>query len=145
MGVIFFVPALRSSLLLYSKGFALLTFKNGVEIAAVEGGAASIDGHAVPEWSCHDPGTGGVVLGSRRDARDSKNRFLMKITVYFARNPCSWPAKCDLEEQFPSEYSAPNLIGARIFSRHKNFLNGSNRPGASVVCNLTCQIAVKTP
>ena len=29
------MPALRSSLLLYSKGFALLTFKNGVEIAAV--------------------------------------------------------------------------------------------------------------
>ena len=93
--MIFFVPALRSSLLLYSNGFALLTFKNGVEIAAVEGGAASIDGQAVPkdhEWSCHDPGTGGVVLESRRDARDSKNRFLMKITVYFARNSCSWPA-----------------------------------------------------
>ena len=55
------VPALRSSLLLYSKGFALLTFKNGVEIAAVGGGAASIDGHAVPkvqEWSCRDLGTG---------------------------------------------------------------------------------------
>ena len=49
LGVIFFVPALRSSLLLYSKGFALLTFNNGVEIAAVEGGAASIDGHAVPK------------------------------------------------------------------------------------------------
>ena len=30
--------ALRSSLLLYSKGFALLPFRNGVEIAAVEGG-----------------------------------------------------------------------------------------------------------
>ena len=72
------VPALRSSLLLYSKGFALLTFKNGVEIAAVGGGAASIDGHAVPkvqEWSCRDLGTGGGVLEPRRDARDSKNRF----------------------------------------------------------------------
>ena len=32
------MPALRSSLLQYSKGFALLPFKNGVEIAAVEGG-----------------------------------------------------------------------------------------------------------
>ena len=32
------VPALRSSLLQYSKGFTLLPFKNGVEIAAVEGG-----------------------------------------------------------------------------------------------------------
>ena len=73
--MIFFVPALRSSLLLYSKGFALLTFKNGVEIAAVEGGAASIDGHAVPEGSCHDPGTGGVVLESRRDARDLQKPF----------------------------------------------------------------------
>ena len=30
--------ALRSSLLQYSKGFTLLPFKNGVEIAAVEGG-----------------------------------------------------------------------------------------------------------
>ena len=92
LGVIFIVPALRSSLLLYSKGFALLPFKNEVEIAAVEGGAASIDGHAVPkgqEWPCCDPGTGGGVLEQRRDARDSKNRFLMKITVYFARNPCS--------------------------------------------------------
>ena len=89
------VPALRSSLLLYSKGFALLTLKNGVEIAAVGGGAASIDGRAVPkgqEWSCHDIGTGGGGLEPRRDARDSKNRFLMKITVYFARNSCSWPA-----------------------------------------------------
>ena len=74
--MIFFVSALRSSLLLYSKGFALLTFKNGVEIAAVGGGAASIDGHAVPtsqEWSCRDPGTGGGVLEPRRDARDQKH------------------------------------------------------------------------
>jgi len=100
LGVIFSlrlraVPALHPSLLLYSKGFALLTFKNGVEIAAVGGGAASIDGRAVPkgqEWSCHDLGTGGGVLEPRRDARDSKTRFLMKITVYFARNSCSWPA-----------------------------------------------------
>ena len=89
------VPALRSSLLLYSKGFALLALKNGVEIAAVGGGAARIYGHGVPkgqEWSCRNPGTGGGVLEPRRDARDSKNRFLMKITVYFARNSCSWPA-----------------------------------------------------
>ena len=43
------VPALRSSLLQYSKGFALLPFKNGVEIAAVEGGAASIDGMLSPK------------------------------------------------------------------------------------------------
>ena len=55
LGVIFrasrlrVVPALRSSLLLYSKGFALFPFKNGVEIAAVEGVAASIDRHAVPK------------------------------------------------------------------------------------------------
>ena len=46
--MIFFVPALRSSLLLYSKGFALFPFKNGAEIAAVEGVAASIDRHASP-------------------------------------------------------------------------------------------------
>ena len=72
LGLIFFraprlhtVPALRSSLLLYSKEFALLPFKNRVGIAAVEGGAASIDGHAVPkgqEWPCRDPGTGGGAL-----------------------------------------------------------------------------------
>ena len=89
LGVIFFVPALRSSLLLYSKGFALLPFKNEVEIAAVEGGAACIDGHAVPkgqEWPCRDPGTGGGVLEPRRDVRGSKNRFWMKIAVYFGRN-----------------------------------------------------------
>ena len=56
LGVIFFrapwlraVLVLRSSLLLYSKGFALFPFKNGVEIAAVEGVAASIDRHAVPK------------------------------------------------------------------------------------------------
>ena len=70
------VPALRSSLLLYSKGFALLPFKNEVEIAAVEGGAASIDGHAVPkgqEWPCRDPGTDGGALEPRRDVRGSKN------------------------------------------------------------------------
>ena len=89
LGVIFFVPALRFSLLLYSKGFALLTFKNGVEIAAVRGGAANIDCHAVPkgqEWPCRDPGTGGGGLEPRRDVRGSKNRFLMKIAVYFGRN-----------------------------------------------------------
>ena len=84
------VPALRSSLLLYSKGFALLPFKNGVEIAAVEGVAASIDRHAVPkgqECPCRDPGTGGGVLEPRRDVRGSKNRFRLKITVYFGRYP----------------------------------------------------------
>ena len=97
LGVIFFrapwsVQCLHFVLRYYCAGFALLTFKNGVEIAAVEGGAASIDGHAVPkgqEWSCRDPGTGGVILEPRRDVRDSKNPFLVKITVYFARNPCS--------------------------------------------------------
>ena len=63
---------LRSSLLLYSKGFALFPFKNGVEIAAVEGVAASIDRHAVP---CCDPGTGGGVLEPRRDATTVKFLF----------------------------------------------------------------------
>ncbi len=96
LGTIFFVlrgsvrvPAFLPSLLL-SKGFALLPFKNEVEIAAVEGGAASIDGDAVPkgqECPCRDPGTGGGVLEPRRDVRGSKNRFWMKIAVYFGRNP----------------------------------------------------------
>ena len=66
------VPALRSSLLLYSKGFALLPFKNGVEIAAAEGVAASIDRQAVlkgQEWSCRVPRTGGGVLEPTRDVR----------------------------------------------------------------------------
>ena len=70
--MIFFVPALRSSLLLYSNVFALLTFKNGVKIAAVEGGAASIARHAVlkgQQWSCRVPGTGGGVLEPTRDVR----------------------------------------------------------------------------
>ena len=83
------VPALRSSFLLYSQGFVLLTFKNGVEIAAVEGGAASINGHAVPkgqEWPYRDPGTGGGVLEPRRDVRGSKNRFWMKIAVYLGKS-----------------------------------------------------------
>ena len=86
LGVIFFVPALRSSLLLYSQGFALLTFKNGVEIAAVEGVAAHIDGHAVPkgqEGPCRGPGTGGGVPEAGRDARRFKNQILMEITVHF--------------------------------------------------------------
>ena len=69
------VPALRSSLLLYSKGFALFAFKNGVEIAAVEGVAASIDRHAVP---CCGPGTGGGVLEPARDATVAR--------VYFDEN-----------------------------------------------------------
>ena len=69
------VPALRSSLLLYSKGFALFPFKNGVEIAAVEGVAASIDRHAVP---CCGPGTGGGVLEPARDATVAR--------VYFDEN-----------------------------------------------------------
>ena len=67
---------LRSSLLLYSKGFALFPFKNGVEIAVVEGVAARIDRHTVPngqELACCDPGTGGGALEPRRDVRGSKN------------------------------------------------------------------------
>ena len=83
--MIFSVPTLHSSLLLYSKGFALLTFKNGVEIAAVEGGAASIDGHAVPkgqEWSCHDPGTGGGVLEPARDATVARVYFYENHSVF---------------------------------------------------------------
>ena len=70
------VPALRSSLLLYSKGFSLLPFRNEVEIAAVEGVAASIDRHAVPkgqECPCRDPGTGGGVLEPTRDVRGSQS------------------------------------------------------------------------
>ena len=70
------VPALRSSLLLHSKGFALLPFKNGVEITGVEGVVTSIDRHAVPkgqEWPCRDPGTDGGALEPRRDVRGSKN------------------------------------------------------------------------
>ena len=109
LGVIFFV--LRGSVrclhfvLRYyctvslSKGCALLPFKNGVEIAAVEGVAASIDRHAVPkgqEWPCRDPGTNGATLEPRRDVRDSKNRFRMKITVYFGRNLWAWPAMQDV-------------------------------------------------
>ena len=79
------VPALCSSLLQYSKGFALLPFKNGAEIAAVEW-AASIDGHAVlkgQEWPCRDPGTGGGVPEASRDARSFKNQIMMEITVHF--------------------------------------------------------------
>ena len=74
----------------YSKGFALLPFRIRVEIAAVEGGAVSIDRHAIPkglEWPCRDPGTGGGALEPRRNVRGSKNRFWMKIAVYFGRNP----------------------------------------------------------
>ena len=101
LGTIFFVlrgsvRCLHFALGYYrSKGFALLPFKNGVKIAAVKGVVASIDRHAVPKGQkcpCCGPGTGGGVLEPRRDARDSKPRFLMKITVYFARNSCSWPA-----------------------------------------------------
>ena len=70
------MPALRSSLLMYRKEFALLPFKNRVGIAAVEGGAASIDRHNVTkgqEWPCRDPGTDGSALEPRRDIKDSKN------------------------------------------------------------------------
>ena len=84
LGMIFFraprlraVPALRSSLLQYSKGFALLPFKNGVKIAAIEGVAPSIDHHPVPGGRgcpCRGPGTGGGVLEPTRDVRGSQNR-----------------------------------------------------------------------
>ena len=63
------VLVLRSSLLLYSKGFALFPFKNRVEIAAVEGVAASIDRHTV--------NLGEITV------------YLGEITVYFGRN--LWP------------------------------------------------------
>ena len=79
VGVFFFrasrlraVPVLRSSLLLYSKGFALLPSKNRVEIAAAEGVVANIDRQAVlkgQEWSCRVPRTGGGVLEPTRDVR----------------------------------------------------------------------------
>jgi len=117
LGVIFFVPALRSSLLLYSKGFALLTFNNGVEIAAVEGGAASIDGHAVPkgqEWSCRDPGTGGGVLESRRYARISKNRLFDENHSVF----CS--KSVFLAGLFPGKSVFIRVLGTKS-DRHNNF------------------------
>ena len=51
----------------------------------------------------------------------------------------------DLPDQCFSQHSAPILIDAQIFCRHKNFLNGSNGPGGSVLWNLTCQITLHTP
>ena len=56
-----------------------------------------------------------------------------------------WHTQIVIWDQCFRQHSTPNLIDARIFSRHKNFFNGSNRPGASVVCNLTCQIARHAP
>ena len=96
LGTIFFraarlraVPAFRPSLLL-SKGFALLPCKNGVEIAAVEGGAASIDRHGVTngqEWPCRDPGTGGRILAPRKKRQKlKKTDILMKITVFCSKS-----------------------------------------------------------
>ena len=67
------------ALLLYSKGFALFPFKNGVEIAAVEGVAASIDRHAVP---CCGPGTGGGVLEPARDATVARVYFYENHSVF---------------------------------------------------------------
>ena len=85
LGVIFFV--LHFALRHYcSKGFALLPFKNGVKIAAIEGVAPSIDHHPVPKGRgcpCRGHGTGGGVPEPTRHVRGSRNRFLMKITVYF--------------------------------------------------------------
>ena len=85
LGVFFFV--LRGSVLVLRYYCTLRDLycslvQNGVEIAAVEAGAASIDGHAAPkghEWPCRDPGTSGGALEPRTDVRGSKNRFLMKI------------------------------------------------------------------
>ena len=71
------VPAFRPSLLL-SKGFALLPFKNGVEIAAIEGVAPSIDHHPVPKGRgcpCRGPGTGGGDPEPTRHVSGSRNRF----------------------------------------------------------------------
>ena len=50
-----------------------------------------------------------------------------------------WHTQIVIWDQCFRQHSTPNLIDAIIFSRHKNFFNGSNRAGASVVCNLTCQ------
>ena len=51
----------------------------------------------------------------------------------------------DLPDQWIWEHPAPILIDAQIFCRHKNFFNGSNGPGGSVLWNLTCQITLLTP
>ena len=51
----------------------------------------------------------------------------------------------DLPDQWIYEHPAPILIDAQIFCRHKNFFNGSNGPGGSVLWNLTCQISVHAP
>ena len=75
------MPAFRPSLLL-SKGFALLPFKNGVEIAAVEGVAASIDRHASPKCPCCGPGTGGGVLEPARDATVARVYFYENHSVF---------------------------------------------------------------
>lgn len=84
-------PALRSSLLQYSsKGFALLPLKNGVEIAAVEGGRPVSMVTLSPRVS-----SGSAVIlepagGDREASRDAgsfENQILMEITVHFGLNP----------------------------------------------------------
>ena len=80
------VPALRSSLLQYSKGFALLPFKNGVEIAAVEAGRPvsmamrSPKGRSGPAVILEPAGA------SQKPAEmleAPKNRFWKEIAVHF--------------------------------------------------------------
>ena len=56
----------------------LSDWKYEVKIAAVGNVTAGIDYHAVSggqEHTCRDPGTGGGVPETSRDARGSKNRF----------------------------------------------------------------------
>ena len=98
---------------LYSKGFALLPFKNGVEIAAVEGVAASIDRHAVPkgqECHCRDPGTGGGVLESTRDVRGSKNRYFDENHSVFWSKFMASPTMDFSQKTCVSRTSSPDLV-----------------------------------
>ena len=56
-----------------------------------------------------------------------------------------WHTQIVIWDQCFRQHSTPNLIDARNFSRHTNFFNGSNRPRAGVVCNLTCQRGREAP
>ena len=96
-----------------------------MKIAAVADVTAGIDCHAVPEGQqcpCRGPGTGGGVAEASRDARDSKNRFLMEITVHFGRNPWQFIVNRQSSEMCPERYVSPNLKNKNRFGEYKFFI-----------------------
>ena len=142
LGVIFFRapwPALRSSLLLYSQGFALLTFKNGVEIAASGVGLPVSMATPSPKVT-----SGPAVIlepagASQRRAETLDSARSFKNQIFDGNHSAFWLKSATIanrQNDFPSHNSSQNLKKIKRFFWYAKIFNFLFCPRASPLCNL---------